>query len=487
MTPKRARYIPSGFLAVAKAAWGREYDVRGREPDPFERLGSLAVVTIANPLLQRPDPWRCWDSYDEIEARARAAFESSATTVVMRIDSPGGDAAGCFELARSLRAMARASGKRLVTYVDGMCASAAYAIGCAADEIVAPPTSSVGSIGVFEPIVDATEADKRWGVTWTFVASGKRKLDGNPHVATTDDAIAAVQAKVDTLASMFFDLVGEMRATTPAGVRALEGELLLAAQAQESGLIDDQSVWSALVERLESSTENPMPPKTQATKPQAKATDDEWKALRTLEKMLSKMTGGDSDGDGDGDKPAAEGDGGESDEDKKKKADEEAKAKAAEDEKAKALAANGVEMAKQIAELNAKIAARDAADAQAKTEARRNALFAKRPDLTDTQRKALAAIPIEQAEALVETWPRVAADPQAAAHAMTPGVTGGERVDSFDPGLTAEQRSILARVQGAPAAAATSVQEGASFSVPIYDPAAIEARFAARTANKEKV
>src|SRR5579872_2930810 len=124
----RRRWDRTGLLALHKAHWGSEFDVGGRPQKPFEEAGAVAVVSICGPLYQRRDPWGWWDSYEEIEERARAAFESPSKKVLLRIDSPGGDAAGCFELSRALRAMSEESGKELITYVDGMCASAAYTI-----------------------------------------------------------------------------------------------------------------------------------------------------------------------------------------------------------------------------------------------------------------------------------------------------------------------------------------------------------------------
>jgi ClpP class serine protease len=176
----KATYMNMGCQAMAQAAWGAVYDLA--PPVPYEICGSVAVVCISGPLVEHLDPF--WQSYECIEQDARAAFASEAKSVLLRINSRGGDAAGCMELARTLRQLSEETGKPLVTYADGMMASAAYAIGSAAQEIVCPPTATVGSIGVFEPIIDLTEQDRAAGVKITFVASGKLKLAGNPYDTT---------------------------------------------------------------------------------------------------------------------------------------------------------------------------------------------------------------------------------------------------------------------------------------------------------------
>jgi ClpP class serine protease len=493
-----------GFLAMHRAAWGQAFDVVGAPAKPFQEVGAVAVVCVDGPLYQRLDPWGWCDSYEAIGDRARAAFASSATTVLLRINSPGGDAAGCMELSRELRAMARASGKRLVAYVDGMCASAAYAIACAADWIYAPPTSSVGSIGVFEAVADVTEQDAAMGVKIQFRASGKRKLDGNPHVPTSTETLDAMQSKVDLLAGLFFDLVAEQRGVEASAVEGIEGALLLAAQAKESGLIDSIEVYAALVEALQvAPQENPKmaTPKNASAAvaimaafmgagPKAKATDKEWEALQTLaesddeenrkaaSKMLKRMMGGDEP-DGDEDKAKAEAD----EKEKKDKEEADAKAKAEADEKkdaeAKALAANALVMAQELQTLKAQNAERDARDATAKEQAERSRLFATRPDFSAAQRATLSLVPLEALAKACKEWPRASADPGSSASALTAG--GGEILEEPMP-LNAEQQALIARLDHADGGAKALVVRGSETSVPIYDRAVAQARLDAKRA-----
>jgi capsid assembly protease len=463
---RRERFTETGFLAFHKAFFGLEFVGFGEAPPPFELRGAVAVVTICGPLLQHESPF--WDCYEAISERARAAFESiDSRAVLLKIDSPGGDAAGCFELARELRTMAEESGKRLVAYVDGCCASAAYAIASAASEIVAPPTSSIGSIGVFEAHVDLTAQDRALGMKFTFIASGDRKLDGNPHVALSEEGAASIAEKVDLLAGLFFDLVEEQRGLPVAKVAALEGELLLAAQALENGLIDALEVYAPLLERLQSSKAPEAKP--MATKPQAKANDKEWEALRTLaesddeehkkmaKKLLAKMMGDGGSAEG--------GEGGEESDDDKKKKDEEAKAKAEADDKdkkdkeeasakakadsdaakAQALSANALAMAQELQTIKAQNASILAERAAEKEAAARAQLFAKRPDFSPAQCKTLETVPLATLDDAVKNWPRVQASVGASANATTAGggVAGGERKGAYVPVLTTEQQALL--------------------------------------------
>ena len=151
-------------------------------PAPFTREGDVAVVSIEGPLSQRA--WSCWlfegDGYDAVTSRMKAAIDDRATrSVVMRIDSPGGEVAGCFEAVRTIRAMAKAAGKPLVAYADEMACSAAYALACACDEVVLPDTGMVGSVGVILTLASRAGELAQRGVSVTLLTSGAAKADGH--------------------------------------------------------------------------------------------------------------------------------------------------------------------------------------------------------------------------------------------------------------------------------------------------------------------
>lgn len=206
----------------------------------------IAVVPIRGALIHHPEDG-FGDSYDSIVERVRLAAES-ASTVVLLIDSPGGMVAGLFGAVESIR-MACA-GKRLVAYVDGAGCSAAYALACAADEIVAAPTAVLGSIGVITCLASQAEANARAGVHVEIVSSGARKADGHPDAPITDDALAVAQARVDTLAGMFFELVADVRGLDAGYVQSLEAGTYLGAESIDVGLADSCLSWSAFIDGL---------------------------------------------------------------------------------------------------------------------------------------------------------------------------------------------------------------------------------------------
>lgn len=212
-----------------------------RKPEPYTRDGDVAVVSIEGPLSQRA--WSCWmlqgDGYDAIVSRVAAALGDSAVqAVVLRIDSPGGEVAGCFEAVRALRAASKAADKPLVAYADEMACSAAYALACACDEIVVPDTGCVGSVGVILALTERSRELDEAGVTVNVITSGAAKADGHPALPLSTDARARIQAEIDQLARVFASEVALGRPIGADEALALQAQSFYGPAAKAAGLAD---------------------------------------------------------------------------------------------------------------------------------------------------------------------------------------------------------------------------------------------------------
>lgn len=208
----------------------------------------IAVVTVSGPLCQTLSRWD--DSYEAIQLRGAAAFDSPARAVVLRINSPGGVLYGAIDTARALRAHADAAGKPLIAYVDGEAASAAYAIACAADQIILSTNAIVGSIGVLQCRPDVSQANAARGVTVAMITTGSRKAYGNPEVPLTDQEYANTLALVTALAMPFFDLVSARRGIAPEVVAAMDGGLFTGPAAITARLADRVLPFDAMIASL---------------------------------------------------------------------------------------------------------------------------------------------------------------------------------------------------------------------------------------------
>lgn len=412
----KTRFQVPGILALSPDAWGLEFDYCGIPAAAFDVRGDFAVVSVNGPLMQRAT-W-CFDSYDAITARVEEACKSDRPALLLKLSSPGGQVAGCFELVAWIRSRAAEAGKRVVAYVDGLAASAAYAIACAADRIVVPPTGVAGSIGCIQVNVDTTAWDRAAGMSFEMITSGARKADGNPHVSLSEDARAAIQTGVNDMASTFFSVVGAARGKSPAEIAALEAGVFVGAKAVAAGLADDVMTLSELVaagpEKANTGAagadggQSMNMKEIRSALEKAAESDDEKEAARA-KKALAALDDEESDDDKDKDEKAES-----SDEDK---GDDEDKDEKKDD--AKASTSASLDLAAQVQALTARLS-----DIESKEE--RSKLMASRPDLAKEVVAFLDRQPIEVVRDAVKTLPKGAAKGQVNAARAALSVTPSE-------------------------------------------------------------
>jgi len=114
-------------------------------------------------------------------------------------------------------------------------ASAAYWIASAADRVVASPSATVGSIGVYIAIPDYSAAAEMAGIKMVVIKSGKFKGAGIEGTSLNADQIENLQASVDTIHTEFKDAVNMKRKLVKA--EAMEGQVFSGKQAAAQGLV----------------------------------------------------------------------------------------------------------------------------------------------------------------------------------------------------------------------------------------------------------
>lgn len=235
-----------GELALAEAHLRNAYAspragllelLLGGSDRSYRMVGDVAVIDVHGPLDQRGDFF--WDGYDSVLDRAREAFgDDKVSAVVVALDSPGGVVAGCFDSARELRAVATSAGKPFVAHAGTMACSAAYALACAADQVMVTGDGAVGSVGVIATVYDRTASNAQEGLDVRVVRSGTLKSDPHPDVALTDASVSRVRARVMDLAQSFAAWVADRRGLSTDAVLAHQGATVYAARALEAGFAD---------------------------------------------------------------------------------------------------------------------------------------------------------------------------------------------------------------------------------------------------------
>ncbi len=167
-----------------------------------------------------------------------AMADESVERIVMHVDSGGGQAVGCFDLANHI-ASNRGS-KPIIAYVDGMACSAAYALASAADEVIASPHADVGSIGVIMVHEDYSKMLAKEGIEATVIKAGANKGMGSPYAPLSKEAKETMQARIDDMYESFTSLVANNRgsALSQQGAKDTEASVYNAQEALKIGLID---------------------------------------------------------------------------------------------------------------------------------------------------------------------------------------------------------------------------------------------------------
>lgn len=168
----------------------------------------------------------------------QALIDSDIDSIVIDIDSPGGQVGGVPEMADEIFE-ARGS-KPIVAVANNLAASAAYWLGTAADELIVTPSGEVGSIGVFAMHEDISAHLDMLGVNISLVSAGKYKVEGNPFEALGEEARGAIQERVDDFYNMFTQAVARNRGTTNKDVQGGfgQGRVVGARQAAQMNMVD---------------------------------------------------------------------------------------------------------------------------------------------------------------------------------------------------------------------------------------------------------
>lgn len=203
---------------------------------PFAYADGVAVIPVHGSLVNRfHGSWGYTTGYNFIRAQMNAAMDDDdVKLIVFDHNSNGGEAVGCFELAREMKAVS----KPKLAVVDANCYSAAYALATGADKIVCTPSGGVGSIGVMNMHIDISESLKADGVKVSIFAMGKHKADGNTFSRLSDEAAAIIQAGVEKRYDEFIELVVENRNLDSGAVRRTQSRSYRPDEALALGLID---------------------------------------------------------------------------------------------------------------------------------------------------------------------------------------------------------------------------------------------------------
>ena len=229
----------------------------GRNPRKgYDVEQGVALIPVAGTLVQKLGalrPMSGMTGYDGIRQNLFAALaDDEVKAIVFDIDSPGGEAAGCFDLVDTI--FEARGAKPITAIVDEMAFSAAYAIASACDEIMVPRTGGTGSVGVIVMHMDMSDALDAAGLKVTIITHGDLKADGNPYQRLARETKARIQADIDTMGELFVETVARNRNMAASKVRDMQAATFLGSAGVDRGLADavmaPDAAFLAVLEKL---------------------------------------------------------------------------------------------------------------------------------------------------------------------------------------------------------------------------------------------
>lgn len=169
-----------------------------------------------------------------------AARDRDVRAIVLRINSPGGTVTASETMYTMVMNFREKTGKIVIASTQEVAASGAYYVACAADEVVAHPTSVIGSIGVVFESFDVSGGLSKLGIKAESIKSGQLKDMGSPLRPLAPEARTVMQGMVDEYHLRFVSVVQTRREVGSADTLSLvtDGRVFSGEQALEYGLVD---------------------------------------------------------------------------------------------------------------------------------------------------------------------------------------------------------------------------------------------------------
>ena len=146
-----------------------------------------------------------------VSALQNAFEDDGAQAVVLRINSPGGSPVQAGIVYDEIKRLKALHNKKVYAVVEEVCASGAYYIAAAADDIYTDKASVVGSIGVLMDSFGFNGVMEKYGIERRLLTAGANKGIGDPFSPLTDPQRAYLQATLDQIHRQFIAVVKEGR------------------------------------------------------------------------------------------------------------------------------------------------------------------------------------------------------------------------------------------------------------------------------------
>ena len=173
-----------------------------------------------------------------IAALRKAVKDKEIKAIVLRINSPGGDALASELMHREIALATKQ--KKVYVSMGNYAASGCYYIACNAERIFAEAGSITGSIGVFGALPNASVLAKNWGVNAETVSTHPNAMQSSYFQKPSEHFVKEMTESVEQIYKVFLSRVAEGRGKTVAEIDSIaQGRVWSGKEALAKGLVDE--------------------------------------------------------------------------------------------------------------------------------------------------------------------------------------------------------------------------------------------------------
>ncbi len=161
--------------------------------------------------------------------------------ILLNINSPGGAVFDSDSIYRLINEYKDRFQVPVFAYVDGLCASGAMYIACAADKIYSCPVGIIGSVGVIMgPFFNLTDTIEKWGIKSKTLTVGENKAALSPFKKWSDNEGEEYQNIISYVYERFTNIVTNARPNISKKdlVEVYGAKVFNAKKAKELGFVD---------------------------------------------------------------------------------------------------------------------------------------------------------------------------------------------------------------------------------------------------------
>ncbi|WP_150524438.1 S49 family peptidase [Roseibium sediminis] len=209
-------------------------------PAKFRKEGQIVPVVRLQGAIGMATPLRPGLSLAGVAQQLEKAFSmKKAPAVALVVNSPGGSPVQSRLIFQRIRDLAEEHEKEVLVFVEDVAASGGYMIAVAGDEIIADPSSILGSIGVVSAGFGLKGLIEKIGVERRVYTAGENKVTLDPFQDEKPADIEHLKSLQLEIHETFIDLVKSRRADVLSDNPDLfTGKFWAGKTARDLGLVD---------------------------------------------------------------------------------------------------------------------------------------------------------------------------------------------------------------------------------------------------------